>query len=89
MEASARPITPLPSSASFRWPRRWAWKAPRLAYLPLERDVLTQRQYNILVNAVAPFAASPMTATVKPQHELDQMDPSLVAPIVFYLCHEK
>lgn len=46
-------------------------------------------KYNIKANAVAPIAASPMTATVFPQEMLDHLKPELVAPVVAWLANEK
>lgn len=43
---------------------------------------------NILVNTVAPIAASKMTADILPVDLLEALKPELVAPIVAYLCHE-
>ena len=43
---------------------------------------------NILVNTIAPLAASRMLETIMPQDILDNLDPFLVAPVVSYLCHE-
>lgn len=43
---------------------------------------------NILVNTIAPLAASRMLETVMPPDVLENLKPSLVAPLVGYLCHE-
>lgn len=43
---------------------------------------------NILVNTIAPLAASRMLETVMPPDVLANLKPSLVAPLVGYLCHE-
>ncbi|KAI8324385.1 putative peroxisomal multifunctional beta-oxidation protein AoFox2 [Martensiomyces pterosporus] len=45
-------------------------------------------KYNITSNAIAPLAASRMTATVMPQELLDALKPELIAPLVAYLTHE-
>ncbi|KAJ2082006.1 hypothetical protein H4R24_001922 [Coemansia sp. RSA 988] len=45
-------------------------------------------KYNITSNAIAPLAASRMTATVMPQEILDSLKPELIAPLVGYLTHE-
>lgn len=42
-------------------------------------------KYNILVNTIAPIAASQMTATVMPPEILDKLQPEYVAPLVAYL----
>jgi 3-hydroxyacyl-CoA dehydrogenase/3a,7a,12a-trihydroxy-5b-cholest-24-enoyl-CoA hydratase len=43
---------------------------------------------NIFVNSIAPIAASRMLETVMPPDVLANLKPSLVAPLVGYLCHE-
>ena len=43
---------------------------------------------NILVNTIAPLAASRMLETVMPPDILANLKPSLVAPLVGVLCHE-
>ncbi|KAJ1671732.1 hypothetical protein GGF38_000579, partial [Coemansia sp. RSA 25] len=45
-------------------------------------------KYGITSNAIAPLAASRMTATVMPQEILDALKPELIAPLVAYLTHE-
>ncbi|KAJ1988796.1 hypothetical protein GGI25_005155 [Coemansia spiralis] len=45
-------------------------------------------KYNIMSNAIAPLAASRMTATVMPQEILDALKPEFIAPLVAYLTHE-
>ena len=42
-------------------------------------------KYGITANAIAPLAATRMTADVAPQEVLDKLDPELVAPAVGYL----
>ncbi|KAJ1823050.1 hypothetical protein LPJ56_003033 [Coemansia sp. RSA 2599] len=46
-------------------------------------------KYNITSNAIAPLAASRMTATVMPQEILDALKPEFIAPLVAFLTHEK
>lgn len=46
-------------------------------------------KYNILVNAIAPIAASAMTATIMPPEMLASLSPDMVAPLVAYLCSEE
>lgn len=43
---------------------------------------------NIHVNTIAPLAASRMLETVMPPDILANLKPSLVAPLVAYLCHD-
>lgn len=42
-------------------------------------------KYGITANAIAPLAATRMTADIAPQEVLDRLDPELVAPAVGYL----
>ncbi|KAJ2858461.1 hypothetical protein J3B02_000211 [Coemansia erecta] len=46
-------------------------------------------KYNILSNAIAPLAASRMTATVMPKEVLEALKPEFIAPLVAFLTHEK
>ena len=46
-------------------------------------------KYNITANAIAPLAATRMTADIAPQEVLDKLDPELVAPAVGYLVSEE
>lgn len=45
-------------------------------------------KYNIHSNAIAPLAASRMTATVMPEEILEALKPEFIAPLVAYLTHE-
>lgn len=47
------------------------------------------KQANILVNAVAPMAATRMTADVAPQEILDKLGPEHVAPVVGHLVSDE
>lgn len=47
------------------------------------------RKYNIRVNAIAPMAATRMTADVAPQELLDTLGPEHVAPIVVHLVSDE
>jgi NAD(P)-dependent dehydrogenase (short-subunit alcohol dehydrogenase family) len=47
------------------------------------------RKYGILVNAVAPIAATRMTADIAPPEVLDKLPPEQVAPIVGYLLSDE
>ncbi|MDR3664887.1 MAG: SDR family NAD(P)-dependent oxidoreductase [Mycobacterium sp.] len=42
-------------------------------------------KYSITANAIAPLAATRMTADIAPQEVLDKLDPELVAPAIGYL----
>ncbi|CRG91247.1 hypothetical protein PISL3812_08295 [Talaromyces islandicus] len=44
-------------------------------------------KYNIIVNVIAPIAASRMTATVMPPEVLEQLKPEWVVPLVAVLVH--
>jgi NAD(P)-dependent dehydrogenase (short-subunit alcohol dehydrogenase family) len=46
-------------------------------------------KYGITANAVAPLAATRMTADIAPQEVLDKLDPAHVAPAVGYLMSEQ
>jgi NAD(P)-dependent dehydrogenase (short-subunit alcohol dehydrogenase family) len=46
-------------------------------------------KYGITANAIAPMAATRMTADVAPQELLDKLDPELVAPAVGHLVSEE
>lgn len=46
-------------------------------------------KYGITANAIAPLAATRMTADIAPQEVLDKLDPELVAPAVGYLMSEE
>lgn len=43
---------------------------------------------NVLVNTIAPVAASRMTETVFPKEILAKFNPSYIVPLVGYLCHD-
>jgi NAD(P)-dependent dehydrogenase (short-subunit alcohol dehydrogenase family)/acyl dehydratase len=46
------------------------------------------RSKNILVNTIAPLAASRLTETVMPADLLELLKPEAVSPLVAWLCHE-
>ena len=47
------------------------------------------QKYNILVNTIAPVAASRMTEDVLPPAALEKLIPTLVSPMVAYFCSEE
>lgn len=46
------------------------------------------RAKNVLVNTIAPVAASRLTETVMPPQLLESLQPEAVSPLVAWLCHE-
>ncbi|MBI3691387.1 MAG: SDR family oxidoreductase [Mycolicibacterium aromaticivorans] len=46
-------------------------------------------KYDITANAIAPLAATRMTADIAPQEVLDKLNPELVAPAIGYLLSEQ
>lgn len=46
-------------------------------------------KYNIHANAIAPIAATRMTADIASEAVLDQLPPTFVSPVVGYLCTEE
>ena len=50
---------------------------------------LEGQRKNVLVNTIAPFAASRLTEGLLPPAVFDSLKPEYVAPLVAYLCNEK
>lgn len=46
------------------------------------------RSKNVLVNTIAPLAASRLTETIMPPQLLEMLQPEAVSPLVAWLCHE-
>ena len=46
------------------------------------------KKRNVLVNTIAPIAASRLTATVMPEDILAKLKPEYVVGLVAYLCHD-
>jgi NAD(P)-dependent dehydrogenase (short-subunit alcohol dehydrogenase family) len=50
---------------------------------------LEGQKYNIMINALAPIAATRMTGDVMPAPVLEKLNPQFVSPMVAYLCSEQ
>ena len=50
---------------------------------------LEGQKYNIMMNALAPIAATRMTDSLMPAPVLEKLKPEFVSPMVAYLCSEQ
>jgi NAD(P)-dependent dehydrogenase (short-subunit alcohol dehydrogenase family) len=50
---------------------------------------LEGQKYNIMMNALAPIAATRMTGDIMPAPVLEKLNPEFVSPMVAYLCSEQ
>lgn len=66
------------------------YSAAKLGLVSFARTLAREgAKYNIHANAIAPIAASQLTATIMPPEMLEKLNPELFIPLVIYLCHER
>jgi len=65
------------------------YSAAKLSQVTFSKTLAREgAKYNILVNAIAPVAASQMTATIMPPEMLKELTPEAIVPLVAYLVSE-
>lgn len=65
------------------------YSAAKLSQVIFSRTLAREgAKYNIIVNAIAPVAASQMTATIMPPEMLKELTPEAIVPLVAYLVSE-
>lgn len=68
---------------------RYLHRAAKMGLVGLARTVAIEgAKDNIHCNVIVPTAASRMTKDILPDVIYNEMKPSLIAPVVAYLCHE-
>jgi len=65
------------------------YSAAKMAMVSFSKTLAREgAKYNIHANAIAPIAASQMTATIMPPEMLEKLKPEMVVPLVGFLCHD-